>query len=84
MNNNSLLLNSVIQFGLGLMRQPNLSEFQFQAWLSNSINVLSQITNNPMIMNNYLTVVATANNNRSPVNRLSICLRYLIGIQSIV
>lgn len=85
MNNNYILLDGVIRQGLELMRHSSLNEVQFRLWLDYSRNTLSLISNNPLLMANYMNVmVAASSPNLKPYQRMSMCLRYLIGIQSIV
>lgn len=85
MNNNYILLDNVISQGLELMRYAGLNEAQFKLWLDYSRNTLSLISNNPLIIANYMNVVVAASRpNLRPYQRMSMCLRYLIGIQSIV
>ena len=85
MNNNYILLDGVIRQGLELMRHSSLNETQFRLWLDYSRNTLSLISNNPLLMANYMNVVVAASRpNLKPYQRMSMCLRYLIGIQSVV
>lgn len=85
MNNNFILLDGVIREGLELMRHSSLNEPQFKLWLEYSRNTLSMISNNPLLMANYMNVVVAASRpNLRPYQRMSMCLRYLIGIQSVV
>lgn len=86
MNNNYLLLDGVIRQGLNLMRQGNhLQENEFKYWLDYSRNTLSMISPNPFLMTNYMNVImATLRPKLAPYQKLSMCLRYLIGIQSVV
>lgn len=86
MNNNYVLLDGVIRQGLDLMRRGNnLQENQFRYWLDYSRNTLSMISNNPFLMTNYMNVIVAAlRPGLKTYQRLSMCLRYLIGIQSVV
>lgn len=85
MNNNYILLDGVIRQGLELMRHSSLNEAQFRLWLDYSRNTLSLISNNPLLIANYMNVVVAASRpNLKPYQRMSMCLRYLIGIQSVV
>lgn len=86
MNNNYILLDGVIRQGLDLMRRGNsLQENQFRYWLDYSRNTLSMISSNPFLMTNYMNVIVAAlRPELETYQRLSMCLRYLIGIQSIV
>lgn len=86
MNNNYILLDGVIRQGLDLMRRGNsLQENQFRYWLDYSRNTLSMISSNPFLMTNYMNVIVAAlRPELETYQRLSMCLRYLIGIQSVV
>ena len=86
MNNNYILLDGVIRQGLDLMRRGNsLQENQFRYWLDYSRNTLSMISSNPFLMTNYMNVIVAALwPGLETYQRLSMCLRYLIGIQSVV
>ena len=86
MNNNYILLDGVIRQGLDLMRRGNsLQENQFRYWLDYSRNTLSMISSNPFLMTNYMNVIVAAlRPELKTYQRLSMCLRYLIGIQSVV
>ncbi len=86
MNNNYILLDGVIRQWLDLMRRGNsLQENQFRYWLDYSRNTLSMISNNPFLMTNYMNVIVAAlRPGLQTYQRLSMCLRYLIGIQSVV
>lgn len=86
MNNNYILLDGVIRQGLDLMRRGNsLQENQFRYWLDYSRNTLSMIASNPFLMTNYMNVIVAAlRPGLETYQRLGMCLRYLIGIQSVV
>ena len=86
MNNNYILLDGVIRQGLDLMRKGNsLQENQFRYWLDYSKHTLSLISSNPFLITNYMNVIVAAlRPGLEPYQRLSMCLRYLIGIQSVV
>lgn len=86
MNNNYILLDGVIRQGLDLMRRGNsLQENQFRYWLDYSRSTLSMISSNPFLMTNYMNVIVAAlRPELETYQRLSMCLRYLIGIQSVV
>lgn len=80
MNN---ILEGAINQGISLMRNPHLSEQQFNIWLEYSKNLLTLATKNYALISNYNTVIATANiGNQLPYKKLSMCLQYLIRIQS--
>ena len=84
MNNNSVALPGVINRGLELM-SLDVTEEQYNAWINYSRSVLSLVSNNPSLMANYWSVILSASNpNLHIYQRISICLRYLIGIQHIV
>lgn len=80
MNN---ILEGAINHGISLMRNPHLSEQQFNIWLEYSKNLLTLATQNYALISNYNTVIATANiGHHLPSQKLSMCLQYLIRIQS--
>lgn len=83
---NNKLVQTVIDQGLSLMRTGNVSELQYHLWLEYSKSILAIASNNPAFSMNYNSVisVALANNNLEPFEKLSMCLRYLIGIQHII
>ena len=84
MNNNSVALQGVINRGLELM-SLDITEGQYNAWINYSRSVLSLVSNNPSLMANYLSVILSASNpNLLYYQKISICLRYLIGIQHLV
>ena len=75
------IVKNVIDKGLDIMRNTNLTEEHFQLWLDYSQKSLSMATKNPAFLTNYLTVIlATTNQNLLPFQKLSMCLKYLIGI----
>ena len=80
MNN---ILEGAINQGISLMRDPHLSEQKFNIWLEYSKNLLNLATKNYALISNYNTVIATANIGHQPLHqKLSMCLQYLIRIQS--
>lgn len=80
MNN---ILEGAINQGISLMRNSHLSEQQFKIWLEYSKNLLTLATKNYALISNYNTVIATANiGYQLPYQKLSMCLQYLIRIQS--
>ena len=82
MNN---ILEGAIRQGITLMGNPNLTEQQFNIWLEYSKNLLNLATKNNTLIRDYYTVILAANTgNLQPNQKLSMCLRYLIGIQSVV
>ena len=85
MRTNNVALQGVINKGLELMSSASVTEVQYDNWLNYSRTILSMISRNPSIMANYLSVILTANNpNLRIYQRISICLRYLIGIQNLI
>lgn len=81
---NNFAIHSVINQGLQLM-QTSLNDLQYQAWLEYSKATLSSVSNNPSIMINYMRVVLSASApGLQPYQRLSMCLKYLIDIQTIL
>lgn len=82
MNN---ILEGAIREGIALMSNPNLSEQQYNIWLEYSKNLLSLATKNSALMTNYYSVIIAANTGQlQPYQKLSMCLNYLIGIQSAI
>lgn len=82
MNSNQNILDGAIRQGINLMRNPNLSEQQFNIWLEYSKNLLGLASKNNALMINYHTVIyAATNRNLMPYQKLSMCLQYLISIQ---
>lgn len=85
MGTNNAALQGVINKGLELMSSTDVTESQYEHWLNYSRAILSMISRNPSIMANYLSVILTANNpNLRIYQRISVCLRYLIGIQHLI
>ncbi len=77
-------IQNVINQGLNLM-QLSLTEEQYQIWLEYSKSMLALASKNQHIMMNYMQVILSASNPiLTPYQRISMCLRYLIGIQSIL
>ena len=77
-------IQNVINQGLNLM-QNSLTEQQYQIWLEYSKSMLALASKNPNIMMHYMQVILSASNpSLKPYQRISMCLRYLIGIQSIL
>jgi len=84
MNNNRVALQTVINTGLGLM-SLNVTKEQYENWISYSKSVLSMVSNNPSLMTNYLGVILSASNpSLMYYQKISMCLRYLIGIQHLI
>ena len=84
MNNNHNILDGAIRQGISLMN-ATLSEQQFNIWLEYSKDLLSLAYKNNVLMTNYYAVIFAANNrNLEPYQKLSMCLRYLIDIQSVL
>ena len=77
-------LKAVIDRGMQLM-QGNVSEDLFQLWLRYSQSILEQIANGTTFHTNYLQVIlGTMNTKIEPYQRLSMCLKYLIGILPLI
>lgn len=82
MNN---ILDGAINQGISLMRNPHLSEQQFNIWLEYSKNLLYLATKNSALISNYHTVIIAATTGKQqPNQKLSMCLQYLISIQRII
>lgn len=86
MNSNNIAIQNVIEKGLDLMSQgANLREQTYNIWLEYSQNILNIVTKDTTFITNYYNVImATYSPNLQPYQRLSMCLRYLIGIQSFI
>ncbi len=86
MNNNNMAILNVINEGLSLMRSSTgVTEQHYQIWLDYSRRILSMIVKNPNILINYQNVIiSAADPSLTPLQRLSMCLRYLINIQHIL
>lgn len=77
-------LKAVIDRGMQLM-QGNVSEDLFRLWLRYSQSILEQIANGTTFHINYLQVIlGTMNTNIEPYQKLSMCLKYLIGILPLI
>ena len=77
-------IQNVIKQGLNLM-QNSLTEQQYQIWLEYSKSMLALASKNRNIMMNYMQVILSASNPLlAPYQSISMCLRYLISIQSIL
>lgn len=77
-------LKAVIDKGMQLM-QGNVSEDLFRLWLRYSQSILEQIANGTTFHINYLQVIlGTMNTNIEPYQKLSMCLKYLIGILPLI
>lgn len=84
-NNNISIIQQVIDQGLKMMQNGQVSESTYQIWVEYSKSMLNIATNNPSIYSNYLSVILAASNpNMQPYQRLSMCLQYLINIQMII
>lgn len=77
-------LKAVIDRGMQLM-QGNVSEDLFLLWLKYSQSILEQIANGTTFHINYLQVIlGTMNISIEPCQKLSMCLKYLIGILPLI
>jgi hypothetical protein len=77
-------IKKVIEVGLELM-QSSLTEQQYNIWLEYSKSMLELVSKNKYIMMNYMKVILKASDpNLEPYQRIGMCLRYLISIQSIL
>ena len=76
--NNNTPIQQVIDQGLKIMQNG-------QVRVEYSKSILSMTTKNPSIYSNYLSVILAASNpDMQPYQRLSMCLQYLINIQTII
>lgn len=86
MNNNYkyTILKTVIDRGMQLM-QNDVSEDLFQFWLKYSQSVIEQIANGTTFHIGYLQVIlSTMTSTILPYQKLSMCLKYLIGILPLI
>ena len=82
---NKVYIQSLIDQGLMILRTGNVTETQFQSWLTASQSALIMSSQNMMASINYHSVIlSTMNNNLQPYQKLSMCLRYLISVQNII
>ena len=78
-------LKAVIDRGMQLMQGNNVSENLFRLWLRYSQSILEQIAQGTTFHINYLQVIlGTMNTNIEPSQKLSMCLKYLIGILPLI
>lgn len=78
------ILKTVIDRGIQLM-QNDVSEDMFQVWLKYSQSILEQIVSPSTFYINYLQVIlSTMNSAILPYQKLSMCLKYLIGILPLI
>lgn len=78
-------IKEAVDKGIELMSTPNLNEDLFDIWLNYSQEILKISSNNPVFMSNYLRVILTAKTSSiNTVERLSMCIKYLIGIMTLV
>jgi hypothetical protein len=79
-------IKDLIDDGLKLMKDPNLSEAKYNIWLRYSQQVLEISTKdyNAEILLNYLRVIMSINPQFQPYQKIGICLDYLIGVLRII
>ena len=78
------ILKTVIDRGMQLM-QNDVSEDMFKIWLKYSQSVIEQIANGTTFHIGYLQVIlSTMASTILPYQKLSMCLKYLIGILPLI
>ncbi len=79
-------IKDLIDDGLKLMKDTNLSEAKYNIWLRYSQQVLEISTKdyNAEILLNYLRVIMSINPQFQPYQKIGICLDYLIGVLRII
>lgn len=79
-------IRDLVDEGLKQMRNPNFNEDLYRAWLSYSQKMLEISTQeyNPNIVLNYLRVSTNISYTLSPLQKISLCLDYLIGVLRIL
>lgn len=79
-------IKDLIDDGLKLMKDSNLSEAKYNIWLRYSQQVLEISTKdyNAEILLNYLRVIMSINPQFQPYQKIGICLDYLIGVLRII
>ena len=83
--NNNIPIQQVIDQGLKIMQNGQVTDAMYQVWVEYSKSILNMTTKNPSIYSNYLSVIlAVSNHNIQPYQRLSMWLKYLIMIQPII
>lgn len=82
---NNKPIQQVIDQGLKLLQNNQVTDSTYQIWVEYSKSMLNIATKNPTIYSNYLSVIfAASNSSIQPSQRLSMCLQYLIKIQPII
>lgn len=82
---NKVYIQSLIDQGLMILRAGNVTETQFQSWLTASQSALIMSSQNMTASINYHSVIlSTMNKNLQPYQKLSMCLRYLISVQNLI
>lgn len=83
----SKYLNSIIDNGITLLKNnDNIDDEKYNIWIEYSTDLFKCITiDNPQIFCDYLSVKyhAMIEDNLTNHQRLSMCLKYLIGIKNI-
>lgn len=79
-------IKELVDEGLTQMRDYNISETKYQIWLRYSQEVLRIVTSdyNPSIYLNYLKVNMNINNSLPPIQKVGVCIDYLIGVLHIL
>ncbi len=78
-------IKTVIDKGIELMGHPRLDEDLFDIWLKYSQEILKLSSDNPVFISNYLQVILTAKSSDIETSqRLSMCIKYLIGVMTLV
>lgn len=80
-------IRDLVNEGLKQMRDPNLDENIYRAWVSYSQKILEITTQeyNPTIVLNYLRVISNISSQAlPPFKKIGLCLDYLIGVLRIL
>jgi hypothetical protein len=83
--NNNAPIQQVIDQWLKIMQNGQVTDAMYQVWVEYSKSILNMITQNPLIYSKlFIRYIGSFNPDMRPYQRLSMCLQYLIKIQSII
>ena len=79
-------INDLVSEGLKQMSNPALDDNMFKIWLDYSKHVLEISTKdyNAAILLNYLRLIMSIDSQLPPIQKIGICLDYLIGVLRII
>ena len=79
-------INDLVSEGLKQMSNPALDDDMFKIWLDYSKQVLEISTKdyNAAILLNYLRLIMSIDSQLPPIQKIGICLDYLIGVLRII